>query len=299
MKCLIIHSTPQSQKNLNSVIDCAKIISESVDAVIFGEYGNLDQLGINNIWHYPAISHVSAKAISEIIAKHQQGYSHILTHSDTHGKNYLPYFCGQNNLPMISEVISVENADTFQRAIYAGSAIETIKSNQPVKVLSIRGIYFNNTHTGTPIIETCEPIQDQYAPKLLEEAKNTSSLPDLASADIVVSGGRGFGGKENFETLYTLAKHYNCAIGASRAAVDAGYIGNEHQVGQTGKQIAPKLYFSFGISGAVQHLSGMKDSQVIIAVDKDADAPIFKIAQYGYVGDLFDAIKRLMDYKPN
>lgn len=292
MKCLIIHTHPQSIESLSGSIDAAKQISEDVDLLLIGDYSGIDKLGVTKIFHYPKAKYPDPKGIHDIIKDLAKDYSHIISHSDTTSKDFLPYYCGKEKLPMISEVRSILSPNTFQRAIYAGDAYETIETKQPQVILSIRGIYFLNTHEGHPEISTHQ-WQEQTYPKILKEPTIDHENIDLSTADVVVSGGRGFGSKESFDQLYDLAKHFNAGVGASRAAVDAGYISNDHQVGQTGKQIAPRLYFSFGISGAVQHLSGMKDSQTIIAVDKDPDAPIFKIAQYGYSGDLFEAIAEL------
>ena len=298
MKCLVIHTHAQSVDNFHHLVSAAHEISKHVDGIYIGGPKSEIPPGLKQVWHYPKIKHPSAKDIGLIIQKHHDDYTHILAHSDTYGKDFLPYYCGQTKQPMLSNIQKVINSKTFERAIYAGAAIETIESKHPVKVLTIRGIYFDETiDSPKPKISTNNQSYQQAEPKLIKEAKQSSKLPDLNTANIVVSGGRGFGSKESFDMLYQLALHFNAAIGASRAAVDAGYIGNEHQVGQTGKIIAPQVYWAFGISGAVQHLSGMKDSQTIIAVDKNPDAPIFKIAQYGFVGDLFEVIPKLLEHK--
>ena len=299
MKCLVVHSHPQSINALHATIDAASQISQHIDLVLIGDIDQhtLNTLGVSHIYHYPSFEYPSAQTIAYFISMHHKGYTHILSHSDTTGKDYLPYFCGQQNIPLITEVRSILSPHQFERAIYAGAAIQTIETKQPLVVLTIRGIYFLNQHQGSPEIETQspnlpQPLSESF-PKLVTKPQKDKDTVDLSTADVVVSGGRGFGSKEAFSQLTELAAHFNAGIGASRAAVDAGYIGNEHQVGQTGKQVAPKLYFAFGISGAVQHLSGMKDSQTIIAIDKDPDAPIFKIAQYGFVGDLFEVLPLL------
>ncbi|MEC7030855.1 MAG: FAD-binding protein [Pseudomonadota bacterium] len=300
MKCLVIHCHPQSLSALNATIDAASRISDEIDLVLVGDMSPdvLKTLGVSNIFHYSSYQYPCAKVIAYLISQHYQDYSHILCHSDTTGKDYLPYFCGQKQIPLITEVRAIQSPTTFERAIYAGSAIETIETEQAQVLLTIRGIYFLEQKNASPTIHPLTPnippeIADSF-PKLIQEPTQDGNNVDLSTAEVVVSGGRGFGSEDSFKQLEALAQHFHAGLGASRAAVDAGYIGNEHQVGQTGKQIAPRLYFAFGISGAVQHLSGMKDSQTIIAVDKDPDAPIFKVAQYGFAGNLFDVIPELM-----
>lgn len=297
MKCLIVHTSPQSITGLTATIIAAQQISDHVDAIIIGQHDTDAITGIQTIYYYPEISNPPAKLISELIETHHDGYTHILCHSDTTGKDYLPYYCGRNLHHMISDVRKIHSNHTFERAIYAGAAIQTVESSYSPQVISIRGIYFTqDIKPYSPTIETHTFSANEYQPTLVSPPKQDNKLSDLTSADVVVSGGRGFGSEDAFQQLYQLAQHFDAAVGASRAAVDAGYIGNDHQVGQTGKIIAPRLYFAFGISGAVQHLSGMKDSQTIIAVDQNPEAPIFKIAQYGLVGDLFEAIDALQSY---
>ena len=297
MSILIIHTQEQSNSCLPQLIAAAQQLDQHCDCLLIGPDADTSKLsGIETIHHHtdPQLQHPSAATIALIISEYHEQYTHLLCHSDTYSKDYLPYFCGKANLPMISDVRSIINTHTYTRSIYAGNAIQSVKNTAPIQVLSIRTIYFEAIKdTKEPTLTT---ISKQYPPSdplFISESTPNSDLPDLINAETVISGGRGLGSKDNFDQIYALAKHFGAAVGASRAAVDAGYIGNEHQVGQTGKIIAPKVYISFGISGAVQHLSGMKDSQIIIAVDKNPEAPIFKIADYSYCGDLFDAISAL------
>ncbi len=222
-------------------------------------------------------------------------YSHLLFPATAAGKNVAPRVAAKLDVAQISDVLSVESANTFTRPIYAGNAIATVQCDDPKLVLTVRTTAFDAAAAsgGSASVETIQAVADSGKSTFVSRDMAASERPDLADATVVVSGGRGIGSKENFALIEQLADKLGAAVGASRAAVDAGYAPNDWQVGQTGKIVAPQLYIAVGVSGAIQHLAGMKDSKVIVAINKDPDAPIFSVADYGLVGDLFEVLPEL------
>jgi len=237
-----------------------------------------------------------AEPVADLIVSLADDYDHIVAPATSHAKNVLPRVAALLDVMVISDITGVVDGDTFERPIYAGNAIQTVKSSDSKKVVSIRTAGFDAAaETGSASVETVSAAGNPDLSSWVEDKVQTSDRPELTSAKIVVSGGRGVGSEENFAIIEALADKLNAAVGASRAAVDSGYAPNDWQVGQTGKVVAPDLYIACGISGAIQHLAGMKDSKVIVAINKDEEAPIFQVADYGLVADLFDAVPALTD----
>ncbi|NBA94816.1 electron transfer flavoprotein subunit alpha/FixB family protein [Pseudomonas sp. R5(2019)] len=239
-----------------------------------------------------AYAHQLPENVAPLIAGLAARYSHILAPATSNGKNILPRLAAQLDVDQISEIISVESADTFKRPIYAGNAIATVQSTAAIKVITVRATGFDAVAAegGSAAIEAVAAAHDAGKSSFVFESLAKSDRPELTAAKIVVSGGRGMQNGDNFKHLYALADKLGAAVGASRAAVDAGFVPNDMQVGQTGKIVAPQLYIAVGISGAIQHLAGMNDSKVIVAINKDEEAPIFQVADYGLVADLFEAL---------
>lgn len=245
----------------------------------------------------PELSHRLAENIAPVIVGLADSYSHILAPASTFGKNVMPRVAALLDTQQISDISAIIDADTFERPFYAGNAIATVKSSDTKKVITVRGTAFDATKPegGNSPIEDVAPSGDKGQSSFVKQELSESDRPELTAAKIVVSGGRGVGSKENFDLIEKLADKLGAAVGASRAAVDSGFVPNDYQVGQTGKVVAPELYIAVGISGAIQHLAGMKDSKYIVAINKDEEAPIFGIADYGLVADLFDAVPELTE----
>ena len=236
-----------------------------------------------------------AENVAEQVLALSAAYSHILAPATAYGKNIAPRVAARLDVGQISEIIKVDAADTFERPIYAGNAIATVQSTDAIKVITVRTTGFDAAMVGgNAAIENLTPVSDSGKSVFVSRELAKSDRPELTAAKVIVSGGRGMGSGDNFKILEPLADRLGAAMGASRAAVDAGYVPNDWQVGQTGKIVAPQLYIAVGISGAIQHLAGMKDSKTIVAINKDPEAPIFSVADYGIVGDLFDVVPQLV-----
>ncbi|MFT5605454.1 MAG: electron transfer flavoprotein alpha subunit [Paracoccaceae bacterium] len=305
MSILVIadHDNTEIKGATLSTVAAAQAIGGDVVVLVAGEAcGSAAEAaskiaGVNKVLSADnaAYGHQLAENLAELVAEIGKDYSHILASATTTGKNVLPRVAALLDVAQISEIISVESPDTFTRPIYAGNVIATVQSSDAIKVLTVRATAFDGVAAegGSAAVEAVDLVKDAGQSEFVKEEIAKSDRPELTAASIVVSGGRGMQNGDNFEMLYKVADKLGAAVGASRAAVDAGFVPNDMQVGQTGKIVAPDLYIAVGISGAIQHLAGMKDSKVIVAINKDEDAPIFQVADYGLVADLFDAVPEL------
>ena len=305
MSILILaeHNNEEVKSSTLNTIGAASKISSDIEVLVVGSntegickeisnYQNIKKvLSLNNTDY----EHAIAEKIEPVIMSIADNYSHIFAPATTFGKNVMPRVAVKLDVAQISDVISIESEDTFIRPIYAGNALATVKSNDLKKVITIRPTSFDVVakEGGSGIVEDLQFDSNNNHSEFVDREESKSDRPELSTARIVVSGGRGLQSADNFKLINDIADKLNAAIGASRAAVDAGYVSNDYQVGQTGKVVVPDLYIAVGISGAIQHLAGMKESKIIVAINKDEEAPIFNIADYGLSADLFDALPQL------
>ena len=305
MSILIIteHDNQSLKPVTLNLVTAAQQIGGDIDLLVAGENAQAAAeaasaiAGVRKMIHADnaAYAHQLAENLSKLVVELADGYSHILAPGTTTGKNVAPRVAALLGVNQLSDISAVEAPDTFKRPIYAGNAIATVKSSDPVKVITVRGTAFDAAEAtgGSASVEACSSVHQHADVSFVGEELAKSDRPELTAASVVISGGRGMGNGENFELLNKVADKLGAAVGASRAAVDAGFVPNDMQVGQTGKMVAPELYIAVGISGAIQHLAGMKDSKIIVAINKDEEAPIFQVADYGLVGDLFEAVPEL------
>ena len=304
MKTLVIaeHDKGVLKPETNKTITAAVKLGFDVDLLLAGE--NLSAMseqaasiaGVSNVLiaDDAAYANQLAENLADLVLSLADNYSHIVASATTTGKNFMPRVAALLDVAQISEIIDVIDADTFKRPIYAGNAIATVKSLDSKKVITVRASSFDVASEQAPVSVTSVTGKGSVGlSEFVSEEQTESERPELTAAPVVISGGRGMQNGENFALLNGIADKLGAAIGASRAAVDAGFVPNDMQVGQTGKIVAPDLYIAVGISGAIQHLAGMKDSKVIVAINKDPDAPIFQVADYGLVADLFDVLPEL------
>ena len=305
MSILILaeHNNEEVKSSTLNTISAASKISSDIEVLVVGSntegicneisnYQNIKKvLSVNNTDY----EHAIAEKIEPVIMSIADNYSHIFAPATTFGKNVMPRVAVKLDVAQISDIISVESEDTFIRPIYAGNALATVKSNDLKKVITIRPTSFDVVakEGGSGIVEDLQFDSNNNHSEFVDREESKSDRPELSTARIVVSGGRGLQSADNFKLINDIADKLNAAIGASRAAVDAGYVSNDYQVGQTGKVVVPDLYIAVGISGAIQHLAGMKESKIIVAINKDEEAPIFNIADYGLSADLFEALPQL------
>ncbi|MGY4877875.1 electron transfer flavoprotein subunit alpha/FixB family protein [Vreelandella aquamarina] len=284
------------------VVAAAKAIGGDIDVLVVGEgvqaaaeaAAKLDGVSKVRVADNAVYAHQLAEPIGALLVELGNGYTHVLASASTTGKNVLPRLAALKDVSQLSDVLAVDSADTFKRPIYAGNAIGTVRSDDALKVITVRTTGFDAVGDGgSATIEAIDTVVDNAQSSFVKQELAESDRPELGGAKVVISGGRGMGNGENFKLLDGIADKLGAAIGASRAAVDAGFVPNDMQVGQTGKIVAPELYIAVGISGAIQHLAGMKDSKVIVAINKDDEAPIFQVADYGLVGDLFEILPEL------
>ena len=305
MTALVIseHDNSELKGATLNTISAALQLDEEIHVLVAGSNcNNVAELaakanGVSKVLYVdsPEYENFLAENISLLIKNLSGDYSSILAPATTNGKNYMPRVAAFLDVAQISDISSVESNDTFQRPIYAGNCIATVTSSDDVKVITVRTTAFDPvpSDSGSAEIVKLEEINDAGISQFIKDELAESDRPELTAADVIISGGRGMQNGENFNLLEGIADKLGAAIGASRAAVDSGFVPNDYQVGQTGKIVAPNLYIAVGISGAIQHLAGMKDSKVIVAINKDEDAPIFQVADYGLVADLFTALPEM------
>ena len=307
MSVLLIaeHNNKELKPFTLNAATAASQIDSDVHAVVIGQNCSDVAKGLSELplikkviqVEAPFYENFIAENFSPVIVKLAENYSHIVCSANTFGKNLMPRIAAALDISQISDITKVISADTFLRPIYAGNAFATVKSKDPKKCITIRPTSFDPCESsgGSAPIEKAEPSEEFVQTKFVKREEIKSDRPELGTARIVVSGGRGMQSGDNFKLITSLADKLNAAIGASRAAVDAGYISNDHQVGQTGKVVVPDLYIAVGISGAIQHLAGMKESKIIVAINKDGEAPIFSVADYGLEADLFEALPQFLE----
>ena len=307
MSILVIaeHDNNELKGSTLNTVTAASEIGGEVSVLVVGSesFSAAEQAskiaGISSVIHVddPIYKNFLAEDLGNLVVSVAEGFNYILAPATTFGKNFLPRVAAKLDVQQISDIISVEDADTFKRPIYAGSCIATVKSNDSVKVITVRTTAFDASpmSDSSVTVNSGDVVASLNNANFVSDEIAESDRPELTAAEVIVSGGRALGSSENFKIIEALADKLGAAVGASRAAVDAGYVPNDYQVGQTGKIVAPTLYIAIGISGAIQHLAGMKDSKVIVAINKDEDAPIFQVADYGLVGDLFEAVPELTD----
>jgi len=299
------HDQQSVKKATLNTVAAAKKIGGDIHVLVAGHNGGGAAKAAAQIAGVAKVLHADAAHLGEFLAENvaslvvalAKGYTHILAPATSNGKDVMPRAAALLDVQQISEIVAVESADTFVRPIYAGNALATVKSSDAIKVITVRTTGFDAVAAtgGNAAVESVTAPADSGLSAFVGREVQKTERPELTSARIVVSGGRGMGSGENFKLLEPLADKLNAAMGASRAAVDAGFVPNDWQVGQTGKIVAPDLYVAVGISGAIQHLAGMKDSRVIVAINKDEEAPIFQVADYGIVGDLFQVVPQVIE----
>lgn len=310
MSVLVVaeHNNQQLNPATLNALSAATELSDTIDLLVAGDgcQSVVDQASsiacVNKVLvaDNPVYGHFLAENIAPLIQTTANGYSHILATATTMAKNIMPRVSALLDVQAISDICAVVSEDTFKRPIYAGNLIATVQSKDAIKVITVRATAFDAVEAtgGSAAVETLDSVYDMGISSFASEQLAESDRPELTAANIVVSGGRGMASGDNFDLLYRIADKLGAAVGASRAAVDADYVPNDMQVGQTGKIVAPDLYIAVGISGAIQHLAGMKDSKVIVAINKDEEAPIFSVADYGLVADLFSALPELESKLP-
>jgi len=305
MSILILaeHNNSEVKSSTLNTISAASKISNEIEVLVLGS--NIENIAkqISNYQNVTKVlslddkkyEHAIAENIEPVIVSLAEKYSHIFAPATTFGKNVMPRVAVKLDVAQISDIVNIQSEDTYIRPIYAGNALATVKSNDSKKIVTVRPTSFDVVakEGGSGIVESINFDSSEHHVEFIDREESKSDRPELSTARIVVSGGRGLQSAENFKLISDIADKLNAAIGASRAAVDAGYVGNDYQVGQTGKVVVPDLYIAVGISGAIQHLAGMKESKIIVAINKDEEAPIFNIADYGLSADLFEALPQL------